>query len=97
MIVLDTHTLLWMDRDDPALGLAARKIIKEAWRKGETTVSAISFWEAAMLAGRRTCCSARFPLRVAVRPTAGWTTGNSAGRPHRPALHPARKASSRSR
>jgi len=52
MIVLDTHTLLCMDRDDPALGLAARKIIKEAWRKGETTVSAISFWEAAMLAGR---------------------------------------------
>lgn len=52
MIVLDTHTLLWMDRDDPALGPFARRLIEEAWRVGEVAVSAISFWETAMLALR---------------------------------------------
>ena len=52
MIVLDTHTLLWMDRDDPALGPLARRLIEEAWRVGEVAVSAISFWETAMLALR---------------------------------------------
>jgi len=52
VIVLDTHTLLWMDRDDPALGPLARRLIEEAWRVGEVAVSAISFWETAMLALR---------------------------------------------
>jgi len=52
VIVLDTHTLLWMDRDDPALGAVARCLIEDAWRAGQVAVSAISFWEAAMLAQR---------------------------------------------
>lgn len=49
-MILDTHTLLWMDRDDPALGQEARRRIEIAWRTGSVAVSAISFWEAAMLA-----------------------------------------------
>lgn len=52
MIVLDTHTLLWMDRNDPALGPVARRLIEDAWRVGQVAVSAISFWETAMLAQR---------------------------------------------
>ncbi len=54
MVVLDTHALLWMDADDPALGKAARRVIGDAWTRGEVGVSAISFWECAMLhqAGR---------------------------------------------
>jgi PIN domain nuclease of toxin-antitoxin system len=52
MIVLDTHVLLWMDRDDPALGKNARALIAQAWRAGKVCVSAISFWECAMLAQR---------------------------------------------
>ena len=51
-IVLDTNTLLWMDRDDPALGAVARCLIADAWRAGQVAVSAISFWEAAMLTRR---------------------------------------------
>ena len=51
-MILDTHTLLWMDRDDPALGSNARRQIQVAWRAGSAAVSAISFWEAAMLAER---------------------------------------------
>ena len=49
MIVLDTHALIWMDADDAALGPQARARIEQAWRAGEVAVSAISFWECAML------------------------------------------------
>ncbi len=49
MILLDTHVLLWLDRDDPNLGPQARAAISQAWGDGEVAVSAISFWEAALL------------------------------------------------
>ena len=52
MIVLDTHVLLWMDRDDAALGAQSRSIIDQAWKKDIVAVSAISFWETALLAQR---------------------------------------------
>lgn len=53
MIVLDTHVLLWVDRDDAALGTHTRALIDDAWRRGvDVGVSAISFWECAMLAQR---------------------------------------------
>ena len=52
VIVLATHALLWMDRDGPALGPEARCLIEDAWRAGQVAVSAISSWEAAMLAQR---------------------------------------------
>ena len=52
MIVLDTHVLIWMDADDAALGPQARACIEQAWRAGEVAVSAISFWECAMLADK---------------------------------------------
>lgn len=48
-MILDTHTLLWLDRADPALGLTARQRIEAAWRAGLVAVSAITFWEVAML------------------------------------------------
>ncbi len=50
MIVLDTHTLLWMDRNDTSLGAQARHLIENAWQTSAVAVSAISFWEVAMLA-----------------------------------------------
>ncbi len=52
MIVLDTHALLWMDANDAALGKQARSLIEQAWRQDSVAVSAISFWEVAMLAMR---------------------------------------------
>lgn len=51
-MILDTHALLWMDRNDPALGPQARRQIEADWRSGQLAVSAISFWEIAMLAER---------------------------------------------
>ena len=52
MIVLDTHALLWMDRNDPMLGPQARSLIEDTWRSDVVAVSAISFWETALLADR---------------------------------------------
>lgn len=52
-MIIDTHVLLWMDGDDPSLGQEARHRIKHAWRAGQIAVSAISFWEVAMLAERK--------------------------------------------
>lgn len=49
MIVLDTHALLWMDQNSEALGAGSRALIEQSWRLGEVFVSAISFWECAML------------------------------------------------
>lgn len=51
-MILDTHALLWMDRNDPSLGMEARQRIEGEWRAGQVAVSAISFWEVAMLAER---------------------------------------------
>jgi len=52
VIVLDTHALLWMDRNDASLGNLSRRRIEDAWRNDTVAVSAISFWEVAMLAQR---------------------------------------------
>ncbi|MDW7710795.1 MAG: type II toxin-antitoxin system VapC family toxin [Deferrisomatales bacterium] len=52
MILLDTHALVWMDADDPALGKASRRLIQQAWEGGRLTVSAVSFWECSMLQQR---------------------------------------------
>lgn len=49
MILLDTHVLLWMESGNERLGANARQAIDRAWEVGEAAVSAISFWEVAML------------------------------------------------
>jgi PIN domain nuclease of toxin-antitoxin system len=48
-VVLDTHVLIWLDQDDSSLGVEARKCADLALRQGKLAVSAISFWETAML------------------------------------------------
>ena len=50
--MLDTHALLWMDRNDPMLGPQTRELIENNWRSDVVAVSAISFWETALLADR---------------------------------------------
>ena len=49
MILLDTHVILWMRLGDARLGRGARLEIERAWQSGEVGVSAISFWEIALL------------------------------------------------
>jgi len=49
MILLDTHTLVWLDEGSKRLGPEARTAIDTALIQGELCVAAISFWEVAML------------------------------------------------
>ena len=49
LILIDTHVLIWLDRHDPALGQISRKLADEALRDEALAVSAITFWETAML------------------------------------------------
>ncbi len=49
MILLDTHVLLWLRIGDRRLGRRTRKAVESAWTAQAVAVSAISFWEVAML------------------------------------------------
>lgn len=52
MKLLDTHALPWLISGDAALGPKALAVCDEALQAGALTVSAISWWEIAMLAGK---------------------------------------------
>lgn len=49
MILLDTHVLLWTSYGDRRLGPRARRQLEAEWSAGGVGVSAVSFWEIAML------------------------------------------------
>ena len=49
MTLLDTQAILWLRLGDLKLGPHARRQIEQAWQSYELAVSAISFWEVAML------------------------------------------------
>ena len=49
MILLDTHVLVWLDSGDARLGKKALAKIDKAFHEDALFVSAISFWETAML------------------------------------------------
>ena len=63
MILLDTHVMLWLRLGEAALGAQARDAIDRAWQAGEVAVSAISFWEIAMLKDK---ARIRFPEDIGV-------------------------------
>ena len=51
-MLLDTQVLLWLRLGDSRLGPEARRVIDDVWQLDEIAVSAISFWEVAMLASK---------------------------------------------
>ncbi len=53
MTLLDTHALLWLTEGSPELGPGARAAADAALAEGRLCVSAISFWEVAMLRAKR--------------------------------------------
>ena len=53
MILLDTQVLIWNRFGDRRLGSRTRQLIEQGLREGEVAVSAISFWEVAMLHEKR--------------------------------------------
>lgn len=51
-LVVDTHALVWQLSADARMGARARARLERALAREELCVSAMSFWEVAMLAGR---------------------------------------------
>ena len=49
MILADTHTLAWLRTGEARLGAGARRTLDGALQDQELAVSAITFWEVAML------------------------------------------------
>jgi len=52
-LLLDTHVLVWLVEGLDTLPRASREVVDEAARSHGVAVSAISFWEVAMLDARR--------------------------------------------
>jgi len=52
VIVLDTHVLVWLLENDERLGRRAVEAIQDDFRSATVSVSAITFWEVAMLTRR---------------------------------------------
>ena len=48
-MILDTHVLVWLRSGDDRLGTRTRDSLKRAWLSGDVAISAVSFWEVAML------------------------------------------------
>ncbi len=61
IVVMDTHTLVWLTEDNKKLGKQAKNIIHQALNKQKLFVSAISFWEVALL-----CQKQRIDLAIPV-------------------------------
>ncbi len=51
-VLLDTHVLIWLMEGDPGLGPRARALADDALGADRLGVSAITFWETAMLERR---------------------------------------------
>jgi PIN domain nuclease of toxin-antitoxin system len=49
MTIADTHALVWLWTGDASLGSSARQTLDDALQDGELAVSAMTFWEVAML------------------------------------------------
>lgn len=52
VILLDTHTLIWFSAADEALGRQSEKLARAAFAQDHLAVSAISFWEIALLTAK---------------------------------------------
>jgi PIN domain nuclease of toxin-antitoxin system len=52
VILLDTHCLVWMANDDSSLGRHSHAMADKARQEGQLAISAISFWEISLLAGK---------------------------------------------
>lgn len=52
MILLDTHALVWLDEGSPRLGPSTIAMADRALADDRLAVSAITFWEVAMLAAK---------------------------------------------
>lgn len=53
VILLDTHAAFWMANGDPSLGSKSQQLIVQGLLSNDVAVSAISFWELALLVSKK--------------------------------------------
>ncbi len=58
MILLDTHVALWFVAGSGSIGRQSRRIVRQAVANSQLVVSAVSFWEIALLIAKRRLRSA---------------------------------------
>lgn len=61
VILLDTHVAVWVVTEDTSLGKRSRSMASAALARGELFVSAISFWEMALLIAKGRLKASRSP------------------------------------
>ena len=52
LLLVDTHTLIWMVEEAPRLGVETAKVLNKAGRENRIAVSAITPWEIGLLVSR---------------------------------------------
>ena len=52
LLLLDTHTLIWLTDGNQKLGESTRAVIRRAYTENRATVSAITPWEIASLVSK---------------------------------------------
>jgi PIN domain nuclease of toxin-antitoxin system len=63
VILLDTHVIVWLTTDDRKIGKQSRVLYEHARENAELAISAISFWELAMLVGKGRLGAATSPAQ----------------------------------
>ena len=67
MILLDTHAVLWFTAEDEALGKQSMALARRALAEDRLYVSAISFWEIAMLTAKGRLQAIDSPVELRLR------------------------------
>ena len=52
MLLLDTHAAIWFATEDESLGKRSRELAVAALKNGRLSISAVSFWEIALLVAK---------------------------------------------
>ena len=61
VILLDTHVLIWLSKDDAAIGKQCRVAYNRAIENGEVAISVVSYWELGMLVAKGRLGAAHAP------------------------------------
>jgi len=52
VIVLDTHVLIWLTKEDSSIGKRSRAAYDQAIKSDEVAISVVSYWELGMLVAK---------------------------------------------
>jgi PIN domain nuclease of toxin-antitoxin system len=63
VILLDTHVIVWLATGETDIGKRSRELYERSLEAGELAVSAISFWEMAMLVAKGRLGAATSPAQ----------------------------------